>query len=181
LFDQIAFLRIIVGRLQSEGIPYMLTGSVAMSFYAQPRMTRDIDLVVECRGVESDVWVRLFGADCYVSREAVEDAMRRGGMFNIIDNESLAKADIIVRRDEEYRHAEFERRQRRNVNGLDVDVVTPEDLLLSKLLWWKEGDSPVQRLDLQGLIHARPDLDRAYLEKWADRLGVDHELRELLG
>jgi len=47
--DQFVFLKLIASRLDAAGIPYMLTGSVAMSFYAEPRMTRDLDLVIKCQ------------------------------------------------------------------------------------------------------------------------------------
>jgi hypothetical protein len=45
--EELEVLAIVAGRLESEGIPYMVTGSIAASYYAVPRMTRDIDLVVE--------------------------------------------------------------------------------------------------------------------------------------
>ena len=87
--DQLEFLGYVVGRLEAAGVPYMLTGSVAMSLYGQPRMTRDIDLVVECTSTGAEDWVRMFGSECYVSAEAVADAIARGGMFNVIHNEDL--------------------------------------------------------------------------------------------
>ncbi len=178
--DQLEFLHQVVSRLESAGIPYMLTGSVAMSLYSQPRMTRDIDLVVECADTRVEDWVRLFGDDCYVSAEAVSEAIARGGMFNIIHTEGVAKADFIVRRSEEYRQVEFARRQRRRIGDLDVMVVAREDLVLSKLLWWAEGESAVQLQDLRWLLESSASMDMAYLEDWAVRLGVGPKLQELL-
>lgn len=179
--DQLEFLSFVVHRLEAAGVPYMLTGSVAMSLYGQPRMTRDIDLVVECDSTDAADWVRMFGADCYVSPEAVADAITRGGMFNVIHNEGVAKADFIVRRNEEYRQVEFARRQSRRIGALEILVVAREDLVLSKLLWWKDGESAQQHADLVVLLESAANMDRAYLEKWAAKLGVGPELRELLG
>ncbi|MBK7673102.1 MAG: hypothetical protein IPJ24_17210 [bacterium] len=179
--DQLEFLGFVVRRLDAARVPYMLTGSVAMSLYTQPRMTRDIDLVVECASTNAADWVRLFGAECYVSAEAVADAIARGGMFNVIHNEGVAKADFIVRRDDEYRQVEFARRQRKHIAGLEVSVVAREDLVLSKLVWWKEGESPQQRADLVLLLESTAGMDLNYLEDWAARLGVVAQLRELLG
>jgi hypothetical protein len=180
LKDQLEFLHQVVSRLESAGIPYMLTGSVAMSLYSQPRMTSGIDLVVECAGTRAEDWVRLFGDDCYVSPEAVSEAIARGGMFNIIHTEGVAKADFIVRRSEEYRQVEFARRQRKRIADLDVMVVAREDLVLSKLLWWAEGESAVQLQDLRWLLESSASMDMAYLEDWAVRLGVGPKLQELL-
>lgn len=178
--DQLEFLHHVVSRLESAGIPYMLTGSVAMSLYSQPRMTRDIDLVVECTDTRAEDWVRLFGDDCYVSPEAVSEAIAHGGMFNIIHTEGVAKADFIVRRSEEYRQVEFARRQRRRIGDQDVMVVAREDLVLSKLLWWKKRESAIQLQDLQWLLESTAAMDMAYLEDWAARLGVGPKLQELL-
>lgn len=179
--DQLEFLALVVRRLEAAGVPYMLTGSVAMSLYGQPRMTRDIDFVVECAATHAADWVRMFGCDCYVSPEAVTEAIASGGMFNVIHVEGVAKADFIVRRSDEYRQMEFARRQRRRIGDLEVSVVAREDLVLSKLLWWKDGDSALQRADLVVLLESTVPMDVAYLEHWAERLGVDAELRELQG
>ena len=179
--DQLEFLGFVVRRLDNAGVPYMLTGSVAMSLYGQPRMTRDIDLVVECTSTDAAAWVRMFGAECYISPEAVAEAIARGGMFNVIHNEGVAKADFIVRRKDEYRQVEFARRQRKHIADLEVSVVAREDLVLSKLVWWIEGESPQQRADLLVLLESPAGLDLAYLEEWATRLGVGPQLREFLG
>lgn len=179
--DQLEFLSFVVERLEAAEVPYMLTGSVAMSLYGQPRMTRDIDLVVECAGTRTEDWIRIFGGDCYISAEAVAEAIARGGMFNIIHNEGVAKADFIVRRSDEYRQVEFARRQRKRIGTLEINVVAREDLVLSKLLWWKDGESAQQRADLVVLLEAAVNMEMAYLEDWAARLGVGPQLRELLG
>lgn len=117
--QQLEFLGFVVRRLDDAGVPHMLTGSVAMSLYGQPRMTRDIDLVVECAATDAAAWVRMFGGECYISPEAVADAIARGGMFNVIHNEGVAKADFIVRRDDEYRRVEFARRLRKRIAYLE--------------------------------------------------------------
>jgi hypothetical protein len=46
--EQLEFIKEIAAWLDSSGIRYMLTGSMALALYSRPRMTRDIDLVIEC-------------------------------------------------------------------------------------------------------------------------------------
>jgi hypothetical protein len=41
--DELAVLTDVTTRLATAGIPYMLTGSLALSYYTQLRMTWDID------------------------------------------------------------------------------------------------------------------------------------------
>lgn len=177
--DQLEFLDLIVSRLDDAGIPYMLTGSMAMSIYAEPRMTRDIDLVVECSGTDPSLWVSLFSIDCYISEDAVRDALERTGMFNIIHLESVAKADFIVRSPTEYRQVEFRRRVGKRIGDRDIQVASPEDLFLSKLLWWMEGGSEIQRRDLELLLGGPVPLDRKYIEEWAGKLGAGDKLKEI--
>jgi len=109
--EQLEFLKLIADRLNSAGIAFMMTGSMALALYAQPRMTRVIDLVIECRPDDSDVIFNLFKMDCYIDAKAVRNAAASRGMFNIIHNEWIIKADFIVRKDSPYRREEFGRRR----------------------------------------------------------------------
>ena len=100
----------ISAKFAEAGIPYMLTGSMAMNHYALPRMTRDIDVVVAIHAGQIETLLRIFGGDYYVAREAVAGSIEHESMFNLIHNESLIKVDCIVRKRSEYRRVEFERR-----------------------------------------------------------------------
>ncbi len=170
--EQLEFVKQIAERLDAANIRYMLTGSMAMAIYAVPRMTRDIDLVIEYHLEDSAKIARLFEADCYVNEDSIRSAVIRRSMFNIIHNEWMVKADFIVRGDEEYRKLEFKRRKRFEVDDTPIWVVAPEDLILSKLEWSKDSSSPLQQRDVQVLIEVVTDLDWNYLKVWARRLRV---------
>ena len=58
--EELEVLRTVAARLDQAGIAYMLTGSMALNYYAVPRMTRDIDLVVELEPGDAERLVRLF-------------------------------------------------------------------------------------------------------------------------
>ena len=118
--EYLAFLYRITTRLDSAGIPYMVTGSMAFALYATPRMTRDIDLVIELSAESADRLVALFEDDFYLDAESVRQAILRTGMFNIIHNETIIKADFIIRKDEEYRRIEFSRWRSIAINGQSV-------------------------------------------------------------
>jgi hypothetical protein len=177
--EELEFLRYMANKLDEARLPYMLTGSMAMMFYAVPRMTRDIDFVVECRSADVPRVLEVFAPDCYVSEEAVKEAVARPGMFNIIHVEWAIKADLVVRRASEYRDLEFSRRRMLAVGDLSVAVVSPEDLIISKLDWARDSASASQYQDVAQLLSTVPDLDLAYLERWADALGVLDKLHEL--
>jgi len=170
--EQLEFVKQIAKRLDGAGMSYMMTGSMAMAVYAVPRMTRDIDIVVEFRPEDVGKLAGLFEQDCFVDIDAIQQAAVEQGMFNIIHKEWLIKVDFITRKNEPYRKTEFERRHTIEVEGVPVSVVAPEDLILSKLYWAKDSESELQQRDVRQMILLSPDLDWNYLDKWAPELGV---------
>jgi len=176
--EQLEFVKDIARRLDGAGIPYMLTGSMAMAVYTVPRMTRDIDVVVEIAQGDVERFTRLFSEDCYIEEDRVREAASSRTMFNVIHNEWIIKADFIVRKDDRYHELELSRRRHVDVAGTRVAIVAPEDLILSKLVWGKESGSELQRRDVVALIQGVKELDWPYLEQWAVTLGVADQLKE---
>ena len=179
--EEFEFLKLIARRLDSAGFPYMLSGSVALSLYAQPRMTRDLDIVVKLNPADASRFTQLFQEDCYVDGDVVQQAIVSQGMFNIIYNRSIVKADFILRKDEPYRREEFDRRRSFEVDDVCIVVVAPEDLILSKLVWAKDSFSEMQRKDVRNLVTSCKELDFGYMEHWAEELGVSHLLKDAQG
>jgi len=127
--EQLEFAKLIARRLDEAGFLYMMTGSMAMAVYAVPRMTRDIDIVIEYRKEDAERLATLFEPDCYVDIDRVREAAVSRGMFNIIHNEWFVKVDFIARKTGPYRKTEFERRQVIDVEGTPIAVTAPEDLI----------------------------------------------------
>ncbi|MBI4635369.1 MAG: hypothetical protein HY727_03375 [Candidatus Rokubacteria bacterium] len=179
--EELAVLRAVTGRLETTGIPYMVTGSIALNYYAVPRMTRDIDVVVELSRDDTErVW-DLFHDDFYLDREAVRRAIGVKGAFNLIHSAWVVKVDFVVRKDTEYRRTEFARRRRASVEGQEFFVVAPEDLVISKLDWARDTRSEIQLGDVRNLLASVADLDRDYLAGWVARLGLEVLYREVGG
>jgi hypothetical protein len=170
--DELDVLKAVTAELERAGIPYMVTGSMAANFYAVPRMTRDIDVVIELSEQDVERVTRLFEQDYYVDRDMVQRAVRDQAMFNMIHNALVVKVDCVVRKDTEYRREEFARRRAVSIAGQEVFIVSPEDLILSKLDWAKESRSQMQLDDVRNLLRSVQGLDTAYLTRWADRLGI---------
>lgn len=166
----------VVARLEGAGIDYMLTGSVAMSIYAEPRMTRDIDIVVELARADAERVAGLFSPDYYVDADAVGSAIATHGMFNVFHLARLVKVDLIVPADDEFQRHEFRGRQRHLLGGRVVWVIGKEDLVLAKLLWAAPTGSALQLRDVQALVAS--GVDEAYLGAWSARLGVQDLLRK---
>src|ERR1700687_4033107 len=149
---ELDILRDFSRRLESAGIAFMLTGSVAMNYYAQPRMTRDIDLVVALAGALAESFVRLFEEEYYVDRRAVAEAIAERSMFHLIHNEKIIKVDCIVLKSDTYRQEEFGRRKQISLGDFQTWIVSREDLILSKLLWARDSKSELQLRDVTNLV-----------------------------
>jgi len=172
-------LRDVCERLENAKIAYMLTGSFATHAYVVPRMTRDIDLVVELKDEDVPRFSRLFGEDYYCDTDSVKDAVRGRGMFNLIHHRALMKVDFVVRKDSAYRELEFKRRRRTNIAGIAIWVVSPEDLILSKLYWAKDSLSEMQLRDVSLLLNGVKDLDKGYVKEWVEKLGLENVWKNL--
>ena len=179
--EELEVLKTVTGRLDTAGIPYMVTGSMATNYYAVPRMTRDIDLVVEMQEGDADRLVELFQDQFYVDGEMVRQAVVDQSMFNLIHTTYVIKVDMVVRKESDYRREEFARRRVVSVENHTFHIVAPEDLILSKLEWAKDSRSEVQLNDVRNLLAGVQDLDRDYLKRWAGRLGVESLYREVGG
>jgi len=174
--NEIDVVRDISRKFEQAGIPYMLTGSMAMNYYAQPRMTRDIDVVIALAPQQIEAIVRLFSPEYYVSREAVQQSVAHESIFNVIHQESVIKVDCIVRKASEYRRAEFERRQTVKILDFTTWIVSKEDLIISKLWWAKDSHSELQLRDVRNLLAT--GFDAAYLGRWTRTLGLTTLLEE---
>jgi hypothetical protein len=170
MLNELDIVRDVSVRLERGGLAYMLTGSMAMNYYAQPRMTRDIDLVVALTPADTDAVVRLFTPDYYVSRDAVSSSITHESLFNLIHQESVIKVDCIVRKNTPYRLTEFERRQRITIEDFSTWIASKEDLIISKLWWAKDSHSELQLRDVRNL--ASTGCDTGYIERWTHELGL---------
>ncbi|MES2596603.1 MAG: nucleotidyl transferase AbiEii/AbiGii toxin family protein [Verrucomicrobiota bacterium] len=177
MWNELDIVRDVSLRLEAAGIEFMLTGSMAMNYYALPRMTRDIDIVIALAATDASLIERSFTPDYHVSPDAVRDAIARRFMFNILHEDSIIKVDFIVRKDSAYRLAEFQRRQRIKIEDFSTWIVSKEDLIISKLDWARDSRSNQQFGDIRNLISSGCDI--AYIEHWTETLGLTNLWQEM--
>ncbi|WP_405282694.1 hypothetical protein V3331_11975 [Gaopeijia maritima] len=177
-----SFLRKTARILDEAGVQYMLTGSLAAAYYATPRATQDVDVVIDTSEAEVGRLVDLLLAEgLYVDRGTALTAWRTCSQFNAIDPDTGWKIDLIIRKDRAFSRAEFARRERAEMFGIEVALATLEDVVLAKLEWASMGDPELQRGDVLRLLQNEPNrLDRSYIERWAESLGIMQEWRSML-
>jgi len=177
--NELDIVRDISARFTYAGLPFMLTGSMAMNYYATPRMTRDIDVVVLLEPKDVETVIEVFTPDYYMPADTLAESVLRQTMFNLIHIETVIKVDCIVRKDTAYRRLEFERRRPIFIQDFKTFIVSKEDLILSKLVWAMDSHSEMQLRDVKNLLGTDCDFD--YLEHWAQELGVGDLLQEAGG
>jgi hypothetical protein len=158
-------------------VPYMLTGSYASNLYGAIRSTFDADLVVSIDSKAMRRLVEALGSDFYLDAGTLEEARQAGDQFNAVHKRSGLKLDFYLLSKEEYSRTAFQRRRQERVGDDAVSVIAPEDLILAKLRWSRQGGSQRQVEDARGVYELQKErLDEGYLRRWAREL----ELQDLL-
>jgi hypothetical protein len=171
--DELEVLKVVTERLNRTNIPYMVSGSMAANYYTVPRMTRDIDIVVELKETDIDKFIDLFAGDFYVDKEMIKKEVCRRGMFNLIHSQFVIKIDFIVKESSPYQDTAFSRKREVSIKSSPVWFISPEDLIISKLNWAKDSHSEIQMKDVRNLMETVDNLDLKYIDKWISQLGLE--------
>jgi hypothetical protein len=181
--EQVDLLRHAIRELERQQIPHMVVGSFASMAHGEPRMTRDIDIVLDLRADQVAGLCSAFPAPAfYVSVPAAQEAVRRGGQFNVIHPASGNKIDFILARQDAWGKSQLARRQRvKLLPDLDGYVASPEDVILGKLWYYQEGGSEKHLRDIAGILQlGGTQIDTAYIESLAAQLGVTEPWQAVL-
>lgn len=180
--EQFELLRFCTKVLEQLGLRYFVTGSVATIFYGEPRFTNDIDIVVDLPpGRIADFCGAFPTADFYISEESIHRAVSKKGQFNVIHPASGLKVDIMVPSEDAFNRSRFSR-VRRLHPAPDYDVVfaSPEDVILKKLEYYREGGSEKHLRDIAGVLKISGlQIDIAYIDRWASELGLTEIWRKV--
>lgn len=172
--------------LDSLGIRYSIGGSVASALYGTVRFTRDADITVQPFSPLADRLYGLLKDEFYVSREAMEEALRSQGSFNVIHFATAFKIDLFIQGPSAFEGRLLDRRRMLRLNDMshrDVSVVSPEDIVLLKLRWFSMtgGTSERQWNDVLGVLGVQgKSLDFEYLTDSAKELGLEELLNRAM-
>ncbi len=170
ILTQADVLRHTILALEGLQIPYLVCGSVASGSLGEPRMTLDIDIVVQLTPDDVDRLCSLFPEpDFYVSVAAARDAVRVRRQFNVIHPETGNKVDFMISGRDEWSLAQLERRRRVGLlPDLEGFTASPEDIIISKMRYYKEGGSDKHLRDCAGVLAVQGELiERDYIVRWA--------------
>ncbi|MBI5179289.1 MAG: nucleotidyl transferase AbiEii/AbiGii toxin family protein [Nitrospinae bacterium] len=152
----------------------MVVGSMAVMVYGEPRMTHDLDLVVDIPPQDAEKIETLFPAGEFYCPplEFLRSEIVRQGQFNLIHNESGLKIDVIIRKQTDHAICEFGRKRKVPFwQGSEVYIASAEDIVIKKLEFFRLGGSEKHIRDIRGIL-AETEVDAAYLQEWVSRLGL---------
>jgi hypothetical protein len=170
-----------LNRLNWTGIPYMLTGSMASNLWGVPRTTHDLDFVLLLRQSEVPRFVAEFSNGFFLQPDSILKAFQPPRMFNAIDESSALKVDFWLLGEGPFEQEMFRRRVSASLFGETAWVATAEDVILHKLYWNQITPSERQLYDAAGIYAVQSaTLDRAYIERWSEALGVAGQWSDLV-
>ncbi len=173
--DLYDLLHKIVETFERLHIPYLITGSVASMAYGEPRLTNDIDIVAQIDERHISALVAAFPPDdFYVSEEMIRGAIGRRSQFNIIHPASGLKVDVMLKQETPFDHSRFGRARRIFPSEFyQADFASPEDVIIKKMEYYREGGSEKHLRDITGILKiSGNEVDLDYISGWAKQLGL---------
>ena len=181
--EQDELLGYVVDILEEQGITYLLVGSLASGVYGEPRLTHDIDVVLELRPDQVAQLCQAFPAPEYhVSEQAAREAVCGGGQFNVIHPASGNKIDFIIARQDAWGRSQISRRRQEQIlPGRPGYTAAPEDVIIGKLWYYREGGSEKHLRDIAAMLQVSgEEIDKEYISHWTQQLDFTEEWQAVL-
>ncbi len=181
--EQDELLSHVVHLLEEQEITYMLVGSLASGVYGEPRLTHDIDVVLELRPDQVAPLCAAFPpSDYYVSEQAAREAVAGGSQFNVIHPASGNKIDFMIARRDAWGRSQIRRRRLEQIlPGQPGYTAAPEDVIVGKLWYYREGRSEKHLRDVAAMLQVSGDeIDKNYISHWAQQLDLTEEWQAVL-
>ena len=183
---ELNLFKIFTLKLNELKLDYFITGSVAAIVYGEPRLTHDIDIVLEISVSNIGIFIKAFpGEQFYIPPvEIIKNEIERSerGHFNIIHNESGFKADIFLIGNDKFQKWALDNRKQINFQDSIIYIAPPEYVVIKKLEFYKEGGTQKHITDIKNILANSSDIiNFDFIEKYAAKIGVLddwHKLKE---
>ena len=180
--NQEKLLTYVAATLDELGILYGISGGFAVTVWGRPRFTADIDIVLVLKKDHIEPLassLQKTGDSAYIDTRSMRTALEHNGSFNFIHPESGLKIDFILAGDEPLNLEELRRRRELDIAGQTVYFLSPEDLIVNKLIWYKKSASTRHLEDIASVVETQEKIDWSYIEKWAREKNVIEELGKI--
>ena len=166
--------------LRDHQVRFHLTRGLAGTAYGEPRMTQDIDVVIDPvqANTNIDALVQSIEAsDFMFNEQSMRCAVAGGDLFQLLDQQEALKLDIYPR---ELIPGELDRSEQLEIFDNEfLPVVSRVDAAASKLVWISKG-SHKSRQDLRAIFRNADDTQQAQVRKTAEQLRLAELLADVL-
>lgn len=171
----------VVEILERVRIPYMIVGSIASTAYGRPRLTHDMDIVVDLRWNQIDEFVSNFDQSWFVDKEMVKKAVEDKFHFNVIHSPTGNKIDFFLLKDSAYDLEQFARRKMEKFDeNRFAFFASVEDVIIRKMDYYLEGGSTKHLEDIKGILSTYGgEIDFSCIAKWTARRGTTEVWEQL--
>lgn len=153
---------IFVEKFNEYKIPYFVTGSVAAIVYGEPRLTHDIDIVLELSDKDVENFEKYFStSEFYIPPQdilKIEKGRTSRGHFNLIHLETGFKADIYFMGKDKFSFWAYENLKEIKFHNVIINVAPPEYVIIRKLEYYKEGLSGKHLIDIKSMLEQSSDM-----------------------
>ena len=173
-------LGLIAKILDELKIAYYITGGFAVSIWGKPRFTADIDLIVKMSHLAKKEFaskVKAAFPKGYVDSDQIDTALAEKGEFNFIDSDTGMKVDFWIAQNNEFEKECFQNIRVKDI-GYKVNFISPENLIISKLLWYQKTNSSRHLEDAKSVVE-NTKINKNYLRHWAIRLKLSSDLKKI--
>lgn len=184
--DALRMTLLVTDVFEKMRIPYAVGGSIASSVHGIMRSTMDVDIVADMRLEHISAFIEALSPAFYADDEMIRDAINGHGSFNLIHLATAYKVDVFIPKQRAFDRMQLERRVATLIATEPekaIYVTSPEDIILSKLEWYRMGQEASDRQwrDILGVIKTKAEqLDLEYVRLWAKPLKVEDLLEKAL-
>ncbi len=155
--------------LSAAGVRYAVVGSFASNYYGIPRSTKDADFVIQLASGVNEEFGRLLGDDFQVDPQLSFETVTGTHRQYIRHRTKRFKIELFILSQDPHDQERFARRREENLFGRKVWLLSPEDVVVSKLRWARSKDED----DIRNVLAVQGGkLDTGYIEKWCQRHGT---------
>ena len=175
--NSIEAIAAVIDALEAANIEYMVVGSVASIIYGEPRMTQDMDIVINITPQDAHKIESSFPIEEYYCPplEVIKAELTQRGQFNLLHHKSGLKIDVMIRKNTPHSIEEFKRKHKVSfIQDFEVYLATAEDVIIKKLVFYREGNSAKHITDIRGIL-SETQIDHDYLNKWITELKLADE------
>lgn len=179
--DSDAAVLAIIDALNSNNIPYILSGSFATNYYGVPRSTQDADFVVELGETTLSALKNSLGPEFIIDPQISFESITATQRYVIGISGSKFKIELFLLSDDAHDQERFRRRQKVLMDGNEVFLPTVEDVVVMKLLWTQRSHRHKDMDDLINVLTVqRASMDMQYVRRWAQEHGTEKLLDQML-